>query len=168
MLHAAEHTRNTYYGKYPVGALKTRNEVLDLVIEARKEKKAIRIWTVNQLGRISAFYIYSKTKLYNQGAPNPCNDGLEKVLFNMLYPVIHDHTIISHKKTNMRWFKTHEFIGSYGVEETYNTEHRMFTNKRAATNYSNTLKNDPKYRADVEAHHQECAKLFSSFDDYND
>lgn len=156
-----------YYNYYPTGALRTREEVLDLVIEARKEKKAIRIYTVNQGGHLDCFYIYSKTKLHKKGAPDPTPYPLKKgVLFDMLYPIVHDHRSISSSKTNKRWFKWHEYIGSYGIKDgsPYPTEHRMFTNKRAAEEYSTLLQNDREYQEGIVRWHKYCNKMFDAFD----
>lgn len=150
-----------YANHWPAGAIRSKEELMDLVIEARKEKKAIRIHTVNQSGYMSVFYIYSKTKLYKTGTPHP-NPVLSGISCpsDVLYPVFHDHSRITKHRGVQRWFKTDEHPASYGIDDRYGTDHRMFTNKMHAENYSELLKNDPEYLEEVRQWHAKCNKLF--------
>lgn len=154
--------RTNYHKKFPAGALKTVEEVLDLVIEARKERKAIRIWTVQQSGYLSCFYLISKTKLYRPGGkhPDPSYSSIDNVN-HVLYPTVSDHSIIGMKSTNNRWFKGHTLLESYGIKTNFKNEHRMFTNYKLAKQYSEQLKNDPIYIEDVKRWHAYCGRLFS-------
>lgn len=158
------HNRTDYHKQFPAGALRRVQDVLDLVIEARKEHKAIRIWTVEQAGYLSCFYIISRTKLYHPGGkhPDPVYSSIDNIN-HVLYPTISDHSSIGYKKTNNRWFKTHTLCESFGIEIHYPTEHRMFTNYKLALQYSNQLKNDKIYLEDVAQWHAYCAKIFSSY-----
>lgn len=148
---------------WPTGSLKRIEDILDLVIEARKTKRAIRVYTVTQLGYIDEFYLTSKTKLYRPGATHPTHSDI-LCQCHTLYPVFDDHSCIGRLKTNTRWFRTDELLESYGVGNVrYSTEHRMFTNQRAALEYSQFLKNDPVYIQEVREWHDHCAELFQKF-----
>ena len=159
--------KSNWRNEMPAGAIKSAEEMLDLVIEARKEKKAIRIYTVSQSGHLSCFYIYSKTKLYRPGGkhPNPTYDSLDNTN-HVLYPILKDHSLIGYKQTNNRWFKGDELLESYipALSKFKPTEHRMFQNKKHAENYSKALSSDPQYMLEVKQWHEYCRKSFSSFD----
>lgn len=158
--------RTNYHREWPTGSFKSVEEVLDLVIEARKTKRAIRIYTVCQSGHISVFYITSKTKLYRPGGKHPDPVFSIDNVNHVLYPTFHDHYrsgMWRSSKTNERWYKTHELLESYGIKTNYQTEHRMFTNKRAATEYSAKLKADPIYIEDVAEWHKYCHRMFGDY-----
>lgn len=156
--------KSNWRNEMPPGAIKSMEEMRDLIIEARKEKKAIRIYTVNQGGRLGTFYIISKSRIYKKGSPFPDRMGLNRGINDIgdvIEPAIHDHSCINMRGTNRRWFKSHEFIDSYTGDY---TEHRMFTNKQHALNYSNKLKNDPVYQQEVKDWHAYCDKMFNDYD----
>lgn len=146
----------------PVGAIRTRQEVRDLVIEARKEKKAIRIWTVTQSGHLDCFYLTSKSRLHK-----PEDLGLRYTSENdhafWHVDAVVDHSCIGMKGTNSRWFKKHELLGSYNIEASGGNCHYAFTSKLAASRYSEELKNDARYQQSVKEHHERCARMFSGW-----
>lgn len=146
--------------KPPAGAILYRQEIRDLVIEARKGKKAIRVYTVTQGGRLDCFYIYSRSRLHK-----PEDAGLSFTSENdpgqWFVDVIDDHACIGRKKTNDRWFKTKEVLGSYNIESFGGNCHYAFTSKLAAQAYSNELKNDATYQQYVKDWHAHCDKLFA-------
>lgn len=154
------HNRTNYHKQFPAGSLQRVQDVLDLVIEARKERKAIRIWTVGQSGYLSCFYILSKTKLYRPGGKHPDPNYSIDNVNHVLYPTVSDHPSVGYRKTNDRWFKTHELCESYGIMTRFESEHRMFTNYKLALQYSNTLKNDKTYIEDVARWHSYCERMF--------
>lgn len=136
----------------PLGAILKREEIIELVIEARKEKKAIRVWTVTQSGHLSCFYITSKSRLHkNESA------GQWKL------DCYHDHSVIGMKNTNRRWFKNHELMGSYNIESYGGNCHFAFTSKIAAKRYSEELKNDKDYIQSVKDWHSQCDRMFGRF-----
>lgn len=159
--------KSNWRNEMPTGAIRSVEEMLDLVIEARKTKRAIRIYTVNQGGSLSTFYIYSKTKLYRPGGkhPNP-NWGIDNVNY-VLYPIVKDHSCIGYKTTNRRWFKSDEILESFipALSKYPAVEHRMFTNKMAAEKYSKALSSDPIYMNEVREWHAYCYRMFNH--DYN-
>ncbi len=133
----------------PLGAIQKREEIIELVIEARKEKKAIRVWTVTQSGHLSCFYITSKSRLHKADTA-----GQWKV------DCYHDHSLIGMKQTNDRWFKHYELMGSYNIESCGGNCHFAFTSRIAAKRYSEELKNDNDYIQSVKEWHDRCDRMF--------
>ena len=153
--------QTTYHLEYPTGALQRVEDVLDLVIEARKSRKAIRIYTVNQSGHIRIFFLTSKTKLYRPGGKHPDSHFSIDNVNHVLYPIYDDYGSLGYTIPKERWMRNHQLLESYGIKSRFQTAHRMFTNKMAAGEYSQTLKNDPQYMKEVREWHDFCNELFS-------
>lgn len=147
----------------PPGAIRTRNEIGDLVIEARKEKKAIRVWTVTQSGYLSCFYITSKSRLHKPDDKPHMKDYANDPSF-WYVSAFHDHANIGYRTTNKRWFRHDEIMGSYNIESFGGNCHYAFTSKIAALRYSEELKNDEAYLLFVKQHHDRCKRMFREMD----
>lgn len=158
--------KSNWRNEYPIGALKTREEVLDLVIEARKSKRAIRFYTVNQSGSLGIFYITSKTRLLKKGSPYPKGQPLEGEINDIgdkIAPTYSDHSkYFGGRGVKNRFCRTDgEFLGSYGIVSPGSTEHRLFTNRMAAEKYSKALSSDPVYMNEVKEWHAYCDRMFN-------
>lgn len=136
---------------------------MDLVIESRKTKKAIRLYTVEQSGHISEYFITSKTQHYKKGSPDPKPgyQGIDSVA-DQIYPVYRKWSFKGNSGPfKDRYNRDNLFYGQHVLDD-YSSEFRLFTNKMAATNYSETLKNDPEYVEEVKRWHAHCNNLFDS------
>ncbi len=153
--------RTNYYREYPPGAIQHMDDLMAIIIEARKEKKAIRLWTVQQSGYLSPLYIVSKTKRYKAGTPNPTSPNDISLHADIIYPVFRDFSSYGWSK---RWHQSHEYPSQYGINSNFNVEHRVFTNKAMAERYSETLKNDRVYMEDVKNWHAECNRMFGGLE----
>ena len=129
---------------YAHGAIKTRNELLDLIIEARKEKKAIRLYAVIQGGYFSELFLTSKSKIDGVS-------GLEKF----------DHWQRS-PLASERFWKTYSCLGDLNIEGGGHNCHQLFANRRLALAYSEQLKADAEYQAAVKDWHRHCDTLFGN------
>lgn len=108
------------YDQWPTGAIRGNENLMDLVIEARKEKKAIRLYAVQQSGFITTLYICSKTKMYKAGQDRR---GIKELEFtdhgDILYPIFQDYSFKANEKlisrVNKTYFFTEQFVnGKYG------------------------------------------------------
>lgn len=136
---------------YAKGAIRTHAELLDIVIEARKDKKAIRLYVVEQSGYFSELFLTSKSKIE---ASN--NIGIWS--FNCW--------------TKSAWsskpYRTTRCLGDLNVvdKDGYqggHNRHQLFSNRRAALEYSETLKQDAGYLRAVAEHHRRCDAMFRGF-----
>lgn len=129
---------------YAHGAIKTRNELLDLIIEARKEKKAIRLYAVTQGGYFNELFLTSKSKI--DGDPD-----LEK---------------FTHWSRSVmpgrRFWKSYSCLGDLNIGCGGHNRHQIFANRRLALAYSEQLKADVGYQEAVKAWHQHCDTLFGN------
>ncbi len=129
---------NKFAEKYAVGAIAHSKELIDLVIEARKEKKAIRLWRVEQMGHISPFYLTSRSRyISNSRRDDGSFLSVLRPAYNRVTGYV-DHASIGYRGTRRRWFRTEILIGSYDIDgsSSYEPEHRIFTSKIAADRYS--------------------------------
>lgn len=142
-----------YAVERPKGRIKTLAELQDIIIEARKEKKAIRLWGVQQLGHLEEIFLTSKSKIIKPEKPGEFG---------------HYNTVpcwMRSPSPRERWYKYHFLPASYGIHDSkYDTEFALFTNKRLAMEYSERLKSDPKYIASVRRWHDRCAIIFKDLD----
>lgn len=127
---------------YAHGAIKTRNELLDLIIEARKEKKAIRLYAVTQGGYFNELFLTSKSKI--DGDPD-----LEKFYHWQRSPLASE-----------RFWKTHSCLGDLNIGRGGHNRHQLFANRRLALAYSEQLKADAEYQSAVKEWHRRCDTLF--------
>lgn len=135
------------------GAIKTSNDLKDLIIEARKEKKTIPLYEVKQMGVITIFYLTSESKyIKNETTKGSCvGSSFDKVTG---YQEYEDQLI-----------KTYILIGSFCIDGTgYGSEFRLFTNRCLAEEYSQRLRNDPKYVQSVKEHWARCDDLWRSLE----
>ena len=136
---------------YPAGAIKTQAELQDIVTEARKEKKAIRLYEVSQGGHFSELFITSKTRI-EPGKHSPDIMGFEYF-----------------RKASWgdkRLYKTHGCLGDLNITDKCgrrggHNRHMLFSNRELARRYAQQLSTDKQYLAAVERHHAECDRLFS-------
>lgn len=145
--------------KYPPGAVKTRDELRDLIIEARKEKKAIRLYAVGQMGHLRVYYLTSTSQLQKPKYKTGLCSG-DSFYSTAAYV---DHSCIGHNKTNNRWFKDQILCGSYSIGTMSSEHHRLFTNKMHAENYATELKNDAEYVKSVHEHWEWCSRMDEVF-----
>lgn len=141
----------------PPGRIKNRAELLDLIIEARKEKKAIRIYLVQQSGYLSEFFITSRSRLHKP----ECESGLcsgpnfYKVNGKQL------SAFGNRRHPKDRYYSTDILTGSFNIESDGSADHYAFTNRALAERYSNFLKNDAAYTKYVREWHAYCDRSFS-------
>lgn len=129
------------------------------MIEARKEKKAIRIWTVAQSGRLGCFYLTSRSRLHKP-ADKPHMQAYADNPSFWYVTAVHDHSSLGYRTTNKRWFKGDEIMGSWNIESYGANCHYAFTSKLAAERYSKELQNDARYLQSVREHHARCDAMF--------
>lgn len=140
----------------PVGRIKTRDELVDLIIEARKEKKAVRIWTVAQSGYLSPFFITSKSRLEkpDESAGYSRDDNFYEVKGYKL------STFGNRTRAEDRYYRDRILTGSYNIGCNGGSHHYAFTNRVLAERYSETLKTDPIYTQYVKDWHAYCDRTF--------
>jgi hypothetical protein len=142
----------------PVGRIKTREELRDLVIEARKEKKAIRIYLVEQSGHIREFFLTSKSRLMKPDADEGLCSG------DNFYKVNGKAEASWHKRSapKHRYYSTDILCGSYGigVQQYGGSPHYAFVNRQLAQRYSTFLKTNAAYMEYVRQWHAYCDRTF--------
>lgn len=139
--------------RYPPGSIKTREEFRDLVIEARKGKKAIRIYLVEQMGHLREVFLTSKSQLTKSNVESLKSDERQ----------MRCHVMAHGLYKGERYYPTYILMGSYSIGVMSSEHHRAFTNRMSAEQYASELKNDPKYVAEVKAHWARCESLFGRF-----
>lgn len=145
----------------PAGRIKTREELQDLIIEARKEKKAIRIYLVEQSGHMAEFFITSRSRLnkpeYDEGSCS--DDGFYSVNGKKLA------YWERRKPPAQRYYSDRILCGSYsiGVPAYSGAPHYAFTNRLLAERYSLFLKTHKEYMRYVKDWHAYCSRAFERF-----
>ena len=145
----------------PAGRIRTREELRDLVIEARKERKAIRIYLVQQSGYMNEFFITSRSRLekpkHEEGLCS--GDNFYSVNGHQL------STFGSPKSPKDRYYKTEILCGSFGigVRQLGGSPHYAFTNRVTAQRYSLFLKTHKAYMQYVRDWHAYCDRTFPRF-----
>jgi len=155
--------QTTYHLEYPTGALQRVEDVLDLVIEARKSRKAIRIYAVVQSGYIRTFFLTSKTKLYRPGGKHPDPHFSIDNVNHVLYPIYADYGSLGYTIPKKRYMRGHELLESFGINSRFESAHRIFTGRIAAEVYSQKLQHDSQYMKEVREWHAFCDELFSDY-----
>lgn len=146
--------------EYPPGAIKSREELRDIITEARKEKKAIRLYSVSQSGSFGILYLTSKSRLKKPKKETGLCSG------DSFYSVavIKEVTWRDRSGTAERFRRDELLCGTYSIGVNPSAEHRLFTNRTHAENYSKKLKSSKAYMQYVDAWHAYCAKMFDDFD----
>lgn len=142
----------------PAGRIKTREELQDLIIEARKERKAIRIYLVEQSGHVTEFFITSRSRLnrpeHQDGLCSGQNfyrvDGKKLASWER------------HKAPSLRYYSDHILCGSYaiGVPAHDGAPHYAFTNRQLAERFSLYLKTHKEYQRYVKDWHAYVGQMF--------
>lgn len=134
---------------YAPGAIRNRAALLDYIIEARKERKAVRLFAVVQSGHLSEMFLTSKSAISEQDS-----SGIES--FTCWQRATW---------TGRKYYRSHHCLGDLNVAGKQrrggHNRHQLFANRRLAQEYSEILKADRAYLAAVAEHHRHCAKLFS-------
>jgi len=137
-----------HFQGYAPGAIKTRAQLLDVVIEARKEKKAIRLYTVEQAGYQSEIYLTSKSKVFTN------DSGFDSL------------TCWSKSgSSRQRYYRYDRCLFDLNITDRNgrnpgHNRHQLFLNRRHADAYGAALRNDATYHAAVKRWHEKCNRLF--------
>jgi hypothetical protein len=145
----------------PAGRIKTREELQDLVIEARKERKAIRIYLVEQSGHLAEFFLTSKSRLNKPESEDGLCSGPN-------FYKVEGKRLASwerHKAPRHRYYSSHILCGSYaiGVPAHDGAPHYAFTNRKFAERFSLYLKTHKEYMQYVTAWHAYVSESFRDF-----
>lgn len=144
--------------KYPPGAISSRDDLLGYVIEARKTKRAFRLYVVEQMGAVGEFIVTPRSKLIKAPLDAPICRG---PVFDKLPAWRHFKS--GRGKISDRYYRSDILMGSYSVGVMSSEHHRMFLNKRHAENYASELKSDPEYVLSVKEHWARCKQMFGDF-----
>ena len=137
--------------QYPAGAVKTHAELTDLIAEAGKTRRAIRLHLVEQGGYQASIIVTGKTRIVaSQGFGTPIYsfEGWAKATWRPY-----------------GWYKSHRCLGDLNIADKTgrsggHNRHMLFRNKRCADEYAHQLQNDPVYQQEVREHHARCARAF--------
>lgn len=147
--------RSTWSFRYPPGAIRSREQLRDLIIEARKERKAIRLYAVEQMGHVAEFYVTPKSRLSKPEYESGLCSG------EAFYSVDGYRGCQSYGPgAKNRYYKYKLLCGSYSVGCMSNEHHRLFQNRQHAENYSRALKDDAEYVLSVKEHWARCDMIF--------
>ena len=149
-----------YFKHVPNGAIQYKQELEMLIADARQEKIAVRLYGVAMSGEMSEFSITSKSVFQDDNAK-------EMVAYTASNGRV---TSFEHWQSILVWVKDRgwatqwELLGNWNIEGSGYNDHYLFTNKRLADKWSNTLQTDPGYRKYNEAWQAELDILDSFFD----
>lgn len=137
---------------YAPGAIKSRAELTDLIAEAGKSKRAIRIYAVEQSGHQSDLFITSKTPFQIR----TFDGGWQYEFFDPW-----TRSVWSKK----RYYKCDRSLSDLNITGKVtklggHNRHQLFRNKRCADEYAAALSTDAEYLRSVAAHHAKCARIF--------
>ena len=140
----------------PRGRIKTRAEMRDLIIEARKEKKAIRVYLVEQSGYLTEFFITSRSRLEKpQSESGICSgSNFYRVKGRKLANWKRDASLAA------RYYAVEILMGSYNIEANGGNDHYAFTNRALAERHSKFLQTDAAYCKYVKDWHAYCDHTF--------
>lgn len=145
----------------PAGRIKTRDELRDLIIEARKEKKAIRVYLVEQSGHISQFFITSKSRLKKPEVEEGLCSG------DNFYEVNGRKLAYwqKHRAPQHRYYSDRILCGSYGigVPQYGGSPHYAFVSRQLAERYALFLKTHRGYMQYVKDWHAYCERAFPRY-----
>jgi len=142
-----------FIGPYPIGAIRTQRELQDVVTEARKEKKAIRLYGVSQGGYFEEMFLTSKSRIFSTETS----------------PDIKQLTYRARSTwSGKRYYEATLCLADRNIEDNNgrrggHNRHMLFTNRRAAEAYSQQLKNDRAYQFEIKEWHARCSRLFARF-----
>lgn len=133
---------------YAKGAIKTRAELLDLVIEARKGKKAIRLYSVEQGGHFGEHALTSRSKIETHASTD--------------YDFVTLHTLSRYSG----WYKTERCLGDLNIVEkngrhSGHNRHQLFSNRRSAEEYAAKLAADAPYQQAIKDFHKRMDNIFN-------
>lgn len=136
---------------YAKGAIKTRAELLDIVIEARKSKKAIRLYSVEQGGYFGEHALTSRSKIETHASTD--------------FDFITLHTFSRSRCSNKGWYKTERCLGDLNIVEkngrhSGHNRHQMFSNRRCAEEYAAKLAADAPYQQAIKDFHKRMDGIF--------
>lgn len=148
----------------PAGAIRFRQEIIDLVSEARETNEPIRVWTVAQGGYLGAFRITPRSRF--EVVPHMADVNEDGCYWSVTDTVTEygfdgEDQVQSYEKSD------DEIMGSHNIECSVGNCHYAFTNGMMARRYSDELKNDEVYQQSVRDHHAYCAHVFADLDDYD-
>lgn len=129
---------------YAPGAIKNRAQLLDIIIEARKSKKAIRLYAVEQGGYFSELFLTSKSTIVQDAA-------YEKF-----------SCFAKSSWSGARYYRSHRYLGDLNIvakdgRQPGHNRHQLFSNRRHATEYAEKLKGDAGYQQAVKEWHARCS-----------
>lgn len=160
-----------YASEYPKGSIRHVDEIIDLVKQARIEKRPVRLYAVEQMGHISHYALTSKVKLHPIPKPSLDNPGnfcigpeFRRLEVWKIYSGDYVSSYLPHEFLISHFHKDRILMGSYGISCNPSGEHRLFTHKKLAEEYSNTLRNDPVYVQYVKDWHAYCDRVFEDLD----
>lgn len=135
---------------HPKGAIKTQGELTDLIVEARTEKKAIRLYAVEQGGHFSEVFLTSKSKCF----ANETSPDIYQVKLWARSPF-----------GQARFCRSSRCLGDLNIASKtkparFYNRHMLFSNRKLAEAYSTCLKNDLAYQREIREHHARCARMF--------
>lgn len=141
--------------EYPSGAIRTYHELNDLLAEAGKTRRAIRLHIVEQGGHQSEFIVTRKSRVAaGKHAPDIFFiNGWASSRWSRS-PAAKD-----------RWYKTERALGDLNIlarngRSGGHNRHMLFRNRRAANEYADSLRHDAAYQASIKQFHARCDKMF--------
>lgn len=137
---------------YAKGAIKTRAELLDLVIEARKGKKAIRLYSVEQGGHFGEHALTSRSKIETHALTD--------------YDFIALHTLSKYGGGKPEWYRNERCLGDLNIVEkngrhSGHNRHQLFSNRRCAEEYAARLAADAPYQQAIKDFHKRMGSIFN-------
>lgn len=140
---------------YAPGAIKTRAQLTDLIAEAGKTRRAIRLYAVEQGGHMSELFITSKTKITIQTFDSGWQYESFKPWARSTW-------------SKERYFQSERSLadlnirGKTGKPGGHN-RHQLFSNRRLADEYATKLRNDAQYQQAIKDFHGRIDKMFGGW-----
>lgn len=144
-----------HFQGYAPGAIKTRAELNDLLAEAGRTKRAIRLYAVEQGGHMSELFITSRTKVtittYDSGWQYEAFDAWTRS-----------------SSFKERWFKYDRSLADLNIQGKVagkggHNRHQLFRNHRSAEDYAAQLRNDAGYQQAIKDFHKRIDRVFGAF-----
>lgn len=150
--------------RHAVGAITTAYDLAELIREARTDRKAIRIWRVQQLGRIEPFYLTSRSELVRDTQFTKGGHADTVQAFDAITGFV-DHLRLGFSDTKRRWTRSEIRMGTFNIDgcSSRPTEMRLFTSAMLALRYSQALRSDAEYVTMVAAYHAEFDERMRDF-----
>lgn len=133
---------------YAPGAIKTRAQLTDLIAEAGKTKRAIRLYAVEQGGHMSELFITSRTKI----TIKTFDSGWQYESFK---PWARSTSTWSKERyyQSERSLADLNILGKTGKPGGHN-RHQLFSNRRLADEYAAKLRGDARYQQAIKDFHR--------------